>query len=158
MQNHIAHRFAGTPKPGTAPLGFQARPLVTQGSVRGAVTATLPDRPNASGSAKERPSSESEPLGTQTIEGLAAEGTRTTETIPVNYQGNDKEMKALSETWVSSELKTTILRKNSDPRSGEFTWRLVDINLSEPDYSMFQVPTDFKIVDDTEPVSIVYSH
>jgi hypothetical protein len=157
MQNHIAHRFAGTPKPGTAPSGFQARPLVAQGSVRGAVTATLPDRPSPSISAKARRNSESEPLGTQTIEGLAAEGTRTTEIIPVNYQGNDKEMKTVSETWVSSELKTTILRKTSDPRSGEFTWRLVDINLSEPDSSLFQVPADFKITDDTEPITIKYS-
>jgi hypothetical protein len=87
VQNHIAHRFAGTPKPGTA------RPLVTSGSVRDAVTATLPDRPSPSGSAKERPSSESEPLGTQTIEGLAAEGTRTTETIPANTQNNERSSK-----------------------------------------------------------------
>jgi hypothetical protein len=151
VQNHIAHRFAGTPKPGTA------RPLVTPGSVRDAVTATLPDRPSPSGSAKERPSSESEPLGTQTIEGLAAEGTRTTETIPANTQNNDKDMKIVSETWLSSELKTMILRKADDPRSGESTWRLKDINLSEPDPSLFRLPADYTVIDDTEAVTIKYS-
>jgi hypothetical protein len=156
LQNHIAHRFAGTPKPDAGPLGFQAQPLVTQGSVHGSVVATITD-PRSS-SVKSRPSKESEPLGTQTIEGLAAEGTRSIETIPVGAQDNDREMKVVTEEWRSSELKTTILRKTSDPRMGESTWRLTDINLSEPDPSLFQVPADFKITDETEPVTIKYSH
>jgi hypothetical protein len=158
LQKRIAHRFTVSPedKPRAA-SGISGSVSGTSSSVRTTIATTVTNPPGFSLSVKPRPSEESEPLGMQTIEGLAAEGTRTTETIPVNAQDNDKEMKIVTETWLSTDLNTTILRKTSDPRSGEYTWRLVDINLSEPDPALFQPPADFKVTDDTGPVSIVYS-
>jgi hypothetical protein len=156
MQNRIAHRFTASPedKPRAA-SGISGSVSGTSSSVRGTTAAT--DPPSSSVSAKPRHSEESEPLGTQTIEGLAADGLRTTEIIPMNAQDNDKEIRVVIETWRSSELETMIFRKTSDPRFGEITWRLMDINLSEPDPSLFQVPADFKIVDDSGRVTIDYS-
>jgi hypothetical protein len=154
MRNRIAHRFAGENdgKPSTA-SGISSTTSGNSSSGSGAVTATVTDHP----SAKIEPIKQSsEPLGTQTIEGLAAEGTRTTYTIPADTQKNGKELRIVTETWHSSELKTMILRKSLDPRFGEMTWRLIDINLAEPDPSLFKVPAGFKIVDESGPITVDY--
>jgi len=87
----------------------------------------------------------SESLGTQTIGGIQAEGKRITETIPAGKIGNDRDINIVSETWYSPELQTTVMSKNSDPRSGEVVYTLTNINRSEPDPALFQVPADYKI-------------
>jgi hypothetical protein len=151
MRNRIAHRFSSESegKPSTA-SGVSS-------SVSGTFTATVTDHPSSSDSLKTGPIEESsEPLGTQTIEGLSAEGTRTTYIIPADTQKDNKEIRVVSETWHSSELNTMILRKSMDPRFGEMTWRLIDINLAEPDPSLFKVPAGFKIVDESGPITVEY--
>jgi hypothetical protein len=94
-----------------------------------------------------RPQFSSESLGTQIIEGVMAEGSRTTVVYPVGFMGNDRPITTTSETWTSAELKRTVLSKNSDPRSGESTIRLTNISRAEPDPSLFQVPSDYEVVD-----------
>jgi hypothetical protein len=44
-------------------------------------------------------------------------------------------------------MKTIIYSKRSDPRMGEQMFRLTNINRSEPNDSLFTVPSDFKIGD-----------
>lgn len=89
-----------------------------------------------------------EALGKQTIEGVEAEGTRSTMTIPVGKIGNERPLDIVSERWFSSVLQETILSKHRDPRMGEYTYRLTNINRSEPAASLFQVPTDYTISND----------
>jgi hypothetical protein len=86
-----------------------------------------------------------ESLGTQSIEGVMAEGTRMTLTIPAGKIGNDRPIVTVNERWYSPELQTVVLTKNSDPRMGETTYRLTNINRSEPDPSLFQVPADYTV-------------
>src|SRR5215510_4735327 len=86
-----------------------------------------------------------ESLGTQAIEGVMAEGTRITLTIPAGKIGNERPIVTVNERWYSQELQTVVLTKNSDPRMGETTYRLTNINRSEPDPSLFQVPADYTI-------------
>jgi hypothetical protein len=86
-----------------------------------------------------------EQLGTQTIEGVAAEGTRVTFTIAAGKIGNERPIVTVNERWYSPELQTVVMTKNSDPRMGETTYRLTNIDRSEPDPSLFQVPTDYRI-------------
>jgi hypothetical protein len=86
-------------------------------------------------------------LGTQTIEGLLVQGTRTTTVYPVAAFGNDRPLTVTTETWRSSELRAPLLLKISDPRSGETTIRLTNISRSEPDPSLFQVPAGYEITD-----------
>src|SRR5262245_7316473 len=86
-----------------------------------------------------------ESLGTQTIEGVAAEGTRVTFTIPAGKIGNERPIVTVNERWYSPELQTVVLSKNSDPRMGETTYRLTNIVRSEPDPSLFQVPSDYTV-------------
>jgi hypothetical protein len=88
-----------------------------------------------------------ESLGTQTIEGVLAEGTRTTLVYPVGSVGNDRPMSTFTETWRSQELKVIVLTKTSDPRNGEMTTRLTNISRAEPDATLFQVPPDYEIVE-----------
>lgn len=86
-----------------------------------------------------------EQLGTQTIEGVAAEGARVTFTIPAGKIGNDRPIVTVNERWYSQELQTVVMSKNSDPRMGETTYRLTNIDRSEPDPSLFQVPPDYTL-------------
>lgn len=59
-----------------------------------------------------------EALGQQTIEGVPAEGKRTTSVIPAGAIGNEQDIKIVSETWYSSDLQTTISSTRMDPRMG----------------------------------------
>ena len=99
------------------------------------------------------PSSESktESLGKQTIEGVEAEGTRSTVTIPAGQIGNDRPLEIVSERWYSAVLQTVVLSKHKDPRMGETVYRLTNINRSEPARSLFEVPSDYKVEERTPP-------
>jgi len=103
------------------------------------------------------PKRTTEPLGSETIEGLPAEGTRTTEIIPAGLEGNDRPITVVRESWVSSDLRVAILTKDSDPRNGEGTSRLTNIELSQPSLTLFQPPPDYKIVDETERVTLTFT-
>jgi hypothetical protein len=89
-----------------------------------------------------------EDLGKQTIEGVSAEGKRETVTIPAGQIGNERPIEIISETWYSPELHTVVLRKHSDPRFGETTFRLTEIKRNEPDASLFQPPPGTKVLEE----------
>jgi hypothetical protein len=87
-----------------------------------------------------------ESLGKQMIEGLEAEGMRTTITIPTGQIGNDRPIEIVTERWESTVLKTVLLSTHRDPRVGETTYRLSNINRSEPARALFEVPSDYRIL------------
>lgn len=86
-----------------------------------------------------------ESLGTQTINGVVAEGTRTTRTIPVGQIGNDKPLQIVSERWYSPDLQIVLKTTRTDPRFGTTTYTVTNIQRSEPSASMFTVPADFTV-------------
>jgi len=86
-----------------------------------------------------------ESLGTQTIAGVAATGTRTTRTIPAGQIGNDKPIVIVTERWYSNDLQTMVMTKHSDPRWGTSTFTLTNISRTEPASSLFQVPADYTV-------------
>jgi len=88
-----------------------------------------------------------ENLGTQTMEGVQVTGVRTTQTIAAGKIGNDRPISIVTEVWTSPELKTIVLSKRNDPRTGEQTFKLTNIQRGEPDSSLFTVPSDFKLTD-----------
>jgi len=92
-----------------------------------------------------------ENLGTQTIEGFLAEGTRVTSKIPAGLLGNQQPLSISVEIWFAPELRAVVLRKRSDPRSGESTYRLTDIRRAEADPSLFKIPPDFKVTTGNNP-------
>jgi hypothetical protein len=113
--------------------------------------ATRPLSPALTDIQAQRPQFSHESLGSQTIEGVLAEGSRTTVTYAIGAVGNDRPITTVSETWTSPELKTVLLSKNSDPRNGDSTTRLTNISRLEPDASLFQIPSDYEIVDQQTP-------
>lgn len=88
-----------------------------------------------------------ENLGSQTMEGVQVTGVRTTQTIPAGKIGNDRPITIVTEVWTSPELKTTVSSKRNDPRTGEQTFKLTNIQRAEPDPSLFSVPSDFRITE-----------
>lgn len=89
--------------------------------------------------------SKSEQLGKQTIEGVLCEGTRETMTLPAGAMGNERPIVVTTERWVSPELGIEIMRKHSDPRSGESTYRVSVVQRGEQPKSLFEVPADYKV-------------
>ena len=88
-----------------------------------------------------------ESLGKQNMEGVMAEGTRHKSTLEVGAIGNDRPIQTVSESWFSPELQTMIMSKHSDPRTGEDSFRLVNINRSEPPAYLFQLPAGYQMVE-----------
>jgi len=86
-----------------------------------------------------------ESLGTRTIEGIAAEGVRYTWTIPAGQIGNEQPIVITLERWYSPELKLLVMSKRNDPRFGETTYRLVNIDRQEPAASLFRVPREYTV-------------
>ena len=88
-----------------------------------------------------------ESLGKRMMEGVNAEGTRTTSTVEAGAIGNDRPIQTVSERWFSSELGTVMMTRHSDPRTGEETFKLVNVSRSEPAAYLFQVPAGYQVVD-----------
>jgi hypothetical protein len=86
-----------------------------------------------------------EDLGTQTISGVVAQGTRITKTIPAGEIGNEKPILIVHETWYSNELQLVVKSTRSNPWSGETTYTLTNIQRSEPAASLFAVPSDYTV-------------
>ncbi|MGH9723746.1 MAG: hypothetical protein ACRD41_01645 [Candidatus Acidiferrales bacterium] len=84
-------------------------------------------------------------LGTQTINGVQAEGTRVTRTIAAGEMGNEKPIVITTERWYSPDLQTYVMTKRSDPRMGDSVYQLTNIQRSEPDAALFQVPSDYTV-------------
>jgi hypothetical protein len=86
-----------------------------------------------------------ETLGKQIVEGVEAEGKRSTVTIAAGEIGNEQPINIVEESWYSPELQTVVMRRHSDPRFGETTYRLTNINRNEPSRSLFELPSDYTV-------------
>jgi hypothetical protein len=88
-----------------------------------------------------------EKLPPRNIEGVMADGVRITRTIPAGAVGNEQPIVTTTEEWRSSELQILVLTRTSDPRTGESTYKLLNIDRSEPNQSWFEVPADYSVRD-----------
>ncbi len=97
-------------------------------------------------------SAQGEDLGSDTMENVEVHGTRKSKTIPAQFSGTGQAIVVTDEYWYSEDLHLNLLVKHNDPRTGEQTVTVTRVNRTEPDQTMFQVPSGYKIVDET-PVS-----
>jgi len=88
-----------------------------------------------------------ESLGKQTFEGVEAEGTRNVNTIETGAIGNDRPIQVTSERWYSPDLQTVVMTKHSDPRTGDESFRLVNIRRGDPGSYLFQPPAGYNITE-----------
>ncbi len=92
-----------------------------------------------------------ENLGSQSINGVTAQGFRTTMTIPKGQIGNNRDIKVVNERWFSNDLQMLVKSVNSDPRFGDTTYQVTKIVQSAPDPALFQIPSDYTVSDQSRP-------
>lgn len=137
--------FMKMPEP---PQGAPLPPPPPSGSAPPAGGVRVFDDGNGERGEMHKPKVES--LGRQTIEGVEAEGTRTTMTIPAGKIGNERAIDIVTERWYSPELQVVVMSKRSDPMAGETTYRLTNINRAEPSRSLFEVPPGYTVKEGRE--------
>jgi hypothetical protein len=92
-------------------------------------------------------------LGAQTINGVMAQGTRITRTIPAGQIGNEKPIVIVTERWYSPDLQMYVVTKTNDPLMGDTVYQLTNIQRQEPDPSLFQVPSDYTVKQRPRPMT-----
>jgi hypothetical protein len=88
-----------------------------------------------------------ESLGIQTINGVSAQGTRYTRTIPAGQVGNDKPLTIVKEEWYSPDLQMVVQSKHSDPFTGTMTYTVTNIQRTAPNATLFSVPSGYTVSD-----------
>ena len=147
--NKVAHVLpTPTPPPGATVRGQMAgfgmvSPDRGAGEP-GPVTYAVQGRAD-SGEEAPNPNTKTEQLGAKTIEGISVTGTRTTTTMLAGTIGNDKDLVITRETWYSSDFKLVIQSTQTDPRFGETTYTLTNIQQSEPDPTLFRIPAGYEV-------------
>jgi hypothetical protein len=97
------------------------------------------------------PKPKKEKLDSQMIEGVLAEGTRITVTIPAGEFDNEQPLEITHEQWYSPELQMVVMMKHNDPRFGVTEFRLTNISRGEPDRTLFEPPQGYKTISPREP-------
>jgi hypothetical protein len=88
-------------------------------------------------------------LGTKTISGVVTYGTRTTITYPPGtISGNDKTTSSVNEAWYAPQLGASVMNSSSGALVPNSSTEVTKLNYSEPDPSLFQVPSDYRIIDE----------
>ena len=95
----------------------------------------------------------SEGIGSRVIEGVKADGTRTTITLPPGNVGNDRPIEIVTERWFSQELQVVMQTRRVDPRFGETVYRLLNIIREEPPRHLFEVPADY-LIEEQRPILV----
>jgi hypothetical protein len=83
----------------------------------------------------------------QIYEGLTVDTDRTIETIAAGSIGNSKAIENVYERYYSPDLKMAVYVRRNDPRNGESLYRMTDIKRSEPDISLFKVPSGYTVTE-----------
>lgn len=86
-------------------------------------------------------------LGTRSLEGLDAVGTRESVTIPPGAIGNTTPLERSKEFWYSPQLGLNLRVLRVDPLHGEQSFQVTDLTLQEPDPQRFVLPANCRIID-----------
>lgn len=84
-------------------------------------------------------------LGSRDIDGVRAEGKMRSYQIPAGEVGNKNPITVISENWYSPELQMTVYAKQTDPRTGEWNYKLNNLKRTEPAATLFAVPEAYTV-------------
>ena len=84
-------------------------------------------------------------LGGQTINGVYAEGTQMTHSIPPGQMGNTDTIQTVTTRWHSPDLDIDVQSQTNDPLHGNTSLNVSNISRSEPGPTLFQVPSDYTV-------------
>jgi hypothetical protein len=82
------------------------------------------------------------------IQGVIAEGTRTTTRYPAGAFGMSQEFTVTRDTWMSRDYHIVLESSNDDPRTGKMVTTLVSFSDQEPDAALFKPPAGYTVVSD----------
>jgi len=88
----------------------------------------------------------SQDLGSNTVNGMFAQGTQITRTIPAGQMGNTAPIQITTARWYSPELSVDVSTETNDPQHGKSTTSLTNISRGEPASTLFEVPSDYTVV------------
>lgn len=83
-------------------------------------------------------------LGTQSLDNVTVEGTQTTRTVAAGAEGNDKPLVSTDQEWYSQDLQMVIQSTRNDPRFGQTTYTVSNLQRNEPNESLFQIPAGYQ--------------
>jgi hypothetical protein len=88
-------------------------------------------------------------LAPQTINGVYAEGSRSTRTFNAGNKENGQPMmvSAIHEVWRSPELAILVRQLHDEPSTGRTHTELTDIVATEPDPALFTPPENYQVRD-----------
>jgi hypothetical protein len=109
-----------------------------------ASVAPSPTNPAATAST---PDFQREVLPPQEINGVYAEGTRTTRTIRLEGESSGRVIQVTNELWLSPDLKIIVRHIHDDPRSGTETTNVTGVVRGDPDPSLFLAPQGYETAD-----------
>lgn len=132
-QQHVAHRFPvetflAQAEPASAPVAGERSETRLENARRTVRT---------------------ENLGKQVIEGLLAQGKRTTLLVDAGVEGNERPAEHVVEQWYSPELRIEVLYKSQAPNNTDNLRTLTKVDRSEPNPALFQLPPGYSIVEET---------
>ena len=102
----------------------------------------------------QRPGIKQEALGKEVTDGVEVAVRRTTMTTPTGLDGNDQPLVRVCENHYSEDLRLTMLSECSDPRAGDSVTRLENLERTDPDPLLFQVPADYTVVEEKDQFRI----
>jgi hypothetical protein len=92
-------------------------------------------------------SPDTESLPPQTIAGVYAEGKRRTTVLRAAKMPDGQQVRVVEETWTAPDLKIPLARTSDDPRGEKITMTVTDLQRADPDPALFQIPPDYKLVE-----------
>jgi hypothetical protein len=107
--------------------------------------ASLAPLANAFGDAKWSAKATTRDLGTRDFNGVKAEGKLRSYEIPAGEVGNRNPIVVSDENWFAPDLQVAVYTKHSDPRSGDFVFRLENLKREEPAAALFAAPADYTV-------------
>jgi hypothetical protein len=145
----VAHEFAvQAPTPGSNMSTQGGFALSTNMPVMMRGRRTVPVMSTPTMPSQSDPTAEQ--LGSRTIAGVNAIGTRTKTIIPARTIGNSSDITIVHETWFSPDLRMVMESTQTDPRFGQTTYSVTDLDQTDPDGNLFQVPPGYTV--QTTPV------
>lgn len=109
--------------------------------------ATMPpallDATPAGNSVQQNEFTKKEDLGIREINGIPAQGVRETQTI-AGAGGTAPATVITDEYWYSDDLRINLLIKHNDPRRGAVTLIVSQVQRTEPDAAIFEIPAGYK--------------
>jgi len=90
-------------------------------------------------------------LGGRLVEDQQTTGTRDTFSYNTGVMGNDQAFSVVRETWYAPSLGINLISIVTDPRIGIETFTVTNIQLGEPELTLFDLPTGFPKYDARKP-------